>query len=142
MQLSDPALFKQHAFINGIWLSAASQKSLDVTNPATGERLGQVPDMDENDTLLAVEAARLALIGWRALPAQRRAALLRDWFELMLAHSKDLAMIMTLEQESRWPKRKARSATPPRLLSGLRSRPSARMAKSSPLRHRIVGSWS
>lgn len=54
--------------------------------------------MDENDTLLAVEAARLALIGWRALPAQRRAALLRDWFELMLAHSKDLAMIMTLEQ--------------------------------------------
>ncbi|GKX57149.1 NAD-dependent succinate-semialdehyde dehydrogenase [Leminorella grimontii] len=98
MQLSDPALFKQHAFINGIWLSAASQKTLDVTNPATGERLGQVPDMDENDTLLAVEAAKLALVGWRALPAQKRAALLRDWFELMLAHSKDLAMLMTLEQ--------------------------------------------
>lgn len=98
MQLTDQSLFKQQAFINGIWLDAGSGNHIDVTDPATGQTLGQIPDMDENDTLMAVEAARLALPGWKTMPAQKRASLLRKWFDLMLEHSKDLAMIMTREQ--------------------------------------------
>ncbi|WP_268619377.1 aldehyde dehydrogenase family protein, partial [Escherichia coli] len=42
--------------------------------------------------------AQQALEGWRALPAQQRAQLLRRWFELMLEHQQDLASLMTLEQ--------------------------------------------
>lgn len=98
MQLTDQSLFKQQAFINGIWLDAGSGNHIDVTDPATGQTLGQIPDMGENDTLMAVEAARLALPGWKTMPAQKRASLLRKWFDLMLEHSKDLAMIMTREQ--------------------------------------------
>lgn len=98
MKLNDPTLFKQQAFINGIWLDAGSKNHLDVFDPATGERLGQIPDMNENDTLVAVEAARLALNGWKALPAHQRSILLRKWFDLMIENRKDLAMIMTREQ--------------------------------------------
>lgn len=98
MKLTDPTLFKQQAFINGNWLDANSKKTIDVTDPATGENLGNVPDMGEDETLKAIEAASQALPQWRAMPAKERAALMRKWFELMIEHREDLAMIMTREQ--------------------------------------------
>ncbi|AKJ40744.1 NAD-dependent succinate-semialdehyde dehydrogenase [Pragia fontium] len=98
MNLTDPTLFRQQTFINGIWLDANSRKTIDVTDPASGECLGQIPDMDETDTLMAVDAARLALTNWKAMPAQQRATLLRKWFDLIIEHRQDLAMIMTREQ--------------------------------------------
>ena len=60
LQLNDPSLLKDKAFINGEWRSSHSGKRFPVINPATGEVLAEVPDMDEKDTELAIEAADAA----------------------------------------------------------------------------------
>ena len=69
-----------------------------ITNPATGEVLGHVPELGAAETRRAIEAAHAALPGWRALTAQARATILRRWFNLLLEHQEDLATLMTLEQ--------------------------------------------
>jgi succinate-semialdehyde dehydrogenase/glutarate-semialdehyde dehydrogenase len=98
MKLNDPKLFRQQCYINGAWLDAAGHGTVAVTNPATGEPLGSVPNMGGRDTRQAIEAAQSALPAWRALTGKERAAVLREWFELMLVHQQDLAVLMTLEQ--------------------------------------------
>ena len=45
MKLNDGKLFRQQCYINGAWTDADSGESIDVTNPATGEKLGTVPKM-------------------------------------------------------------------------------------------------
>jgi succinate-semialdehyde dehydrogenase/glutarate-semialdehyde dehydrogenase len=98
MKLNDPNLFRQQCYVNGAWIDAASEKTVPVTNPATGERLGSVPNMVAADTRQAIEAAQAALRAWRALTGKERAEVLREWFELMMIHQQDLAVLMTLEQ--------------------------------------------
>ncbi|MGB8274417.1 MAG: NAD-dependent succinate-semialdehyde dehydrogenase [Alphaproteobacteria bacterium] len=98
MDLRERALFRQHAFIDGAWVDAASMKAYGVHNPANGERIGSVPDMDENDARRAIEAANAAFPLWRTKTARDRAQILRRWFDLMMAHHEDLARIMTIEQ--------------------------------------------
>ncbi len=98
LKLADPSLFRQHAYIDGLWQDADHAGSLEICNPATGERLGSVPDMGEKETRRAVEAAHAALAVWRSRTAAERGKLLRRWGELMLANSDDLARLMTLEQ--------------------------------------------
>ncbi|RTF58525.1 aldehyde dehydrogenase family protein, partial [Serratia marcescens] len=98
MNISDRALFRQQAYINGQWRDADNQETLPVSDPATGQLIGSVPNMAMAETQSAIDAAQQALEGWRALPAQQRAQLLRRWFELMLEHQQDLASLMTLEQ--------------------------------------------
>lgn len=98
MQLNDPDLFRQQAFIDGHWRDAKSGERIAVTNPANGETLGSVPKMGAHETREAIEAANRALPAWRALTAKERATLLRRWFNLMLEHQDDLARLMTLEQ--------------------------------------------
>lgn len=83
-------------YIDGRWTDA--QRHIDVTNPATGERVGQVPLLGADETRQAIEAANRALPAWRARTAKERSALLRKWFELLLANQDDLARIMTAEQ--------------------------------------------
>ncbi len=67
-------------------------------NPATGEVLGTVPNLDASDARRAIEAAHRAFPGWRAKTAKERANVLRRWFDLMMANQEDLARLMTLEQ--------------------------------------------
>jgi len=98
MQLSDFALFKQKAYINGQWVSADDLRHYDIYNPATQEQLGQVPAMTGLETQRAIEAAEAALPAWSALTAKERAVILRRWFDLIMAHQDDLGRIMTLEQ--------------------------------------------
>jgi len=98
MQLNDPGLFRQHAFINGLWCEADNKQAINVTNPATGDRLGTVPKMGKAETRRAIEAANHALTDWRALTAKQRSQRLRHWFELMIEHQDDLARLLTLEQ--------------------------------------------
>ena len=96
LQLQDPSLLRQQCYIDGRWTDA--QRHIDVTNPATGERVGQVPLLGADETRQAIEAANRALPAWRARTAKERSALLRKWFELLLANQDDLARIMTAEQ--------------------------------------------
>jgi succinate-semialdehyde dehydrogenase/glutarate-semialdehyde dehydrogenase len=96
--LDDPSLLKTAAYIDGAWCGADSGARFDVTNPASGERIADLPDMGAAETRRAVAAAEAAWPTWRARIAKERGALLRRWFELILANQEDLARLMTAEQ--------------------------------------------
>ena len=96
--LGDPALFRRQCYVNGGWIDAQSGGVLEVDNPATGEIIGTVPALGAEETRDAIEAADAAWPTWRSRPAKERANLMRRWFELMMAHREDLAMLMTSEQ--------------------------------------------
>lgn len=96
LRVSDKRLLKSASYINGVWL--ASEQSISVTNPASGEVVAQVSNAGITETELAVEAAKNAFPAWAAKPANERALLLRQWFELMMKHQHDLGIILTLEQ--------------------------------------------
>ena len=98
MHLKDSRLFHQQCYIGGAWVDADHQETLPVTNPATGETLGSVPKLGVVEVNRAITAAQDAFAGWRARTAKERSTLLRRWFNLMLEHQDDLAMLMTLEQ--------------------------------------------
>lgn len=98
VQLQDSALLKRLAFIGGEWVAARGGESHEVCNPANGETIGVVPDMDAADTDRAIAAAQAALPAWRARPAKERSALLRRWHDLVVGAEQDLALLMTLEQ--------------------------------------------
>lgn len=98
LNLRDPGLFVERAFIAGQWLEAASGATLAVDDPATGAVLGVVPDCDGADTRKAIEAAAAAFGPWRARPAGERSAILERWHALVIENAADLAQIMTAEQ--------------------------------------------
>jgi len=58
MQLKDPQLLRQQAYIDGQWLDADSGQTIAVNNPATGEIIGHVPKMGRAETRRAIEAPR------------------------------------------------------------------------------------
>ena len=96
--LGNLALFRQQCYVNGGWIDAKSGRTIEVDNPATGEIIGAVPALGEEETRAAIEAAGAAWAGWRSRPAKERANLMRRWFDLMMAHQEDLAVLMTSEQ--------------------------------------------
>ncbi|MFL1526270.1 NADP-dependent succinate-semialdehyde dehydrogenase [Pseudomonas sp. O230] len=98
MLIQSSPLFRQQAFIDGVWLDADNQLTSTVTNPATGDVIGTVPLMGGDETRRAIEAANAALPGWRVRTAKERAVILRRWFDLILTNQEDLARLMTLEQ--------------------------------------------
>ena len=98
IHLQDAALFREQCYVAGDWIDADSKRSFDVTDPATGQPIGVVPAFGAAETRRAIEAANAAYPAWRALTAKERANILRRWYELMLEHQEDLAIIMTAEQ--------------------------------------------
>ncbi len=98
LALRDGKLFRQQCYINGAWHAADNGKVLNVMDPSTGTAIGNVPEMAAAETRRAIHAANAALPSWRALPAKERSAIVHRWYELMLAHQEDLAMLMTAEQ--------------------------------------------
>ena len=98
LNLKHPGLLRQQAYVNGRWTDAHDGATFAVTNPATGETIARVPLMGAGETRRAIEAAAQAWPAWRSKTAKERAAILRRWHDLMLAHADDLAAIMTAEQ--------------------------------------------
>ncbi|MFM1987486.1 MAG: succinate-semialdehyde dehydrogenase [Pseudomonadota bacterium] len=98
MQLKDGSLLKAQGWIDGQWVGADSGATFAVTDPATGAKILEVADMGAAETRRAIDAAARALPAWRAKTAKERAAVLRKWFELIMAHTDDLALLMTTEQ--------------------------------------------
>jgi len=96
LSLKDSKLFREQCYIDGAWVGG--QKSFPVDNPATGAILGSVPDLGVAETRRAIDAAERAWPAWRAKTARERAAILRKWFDLMMAAQDDLAQILTAEQ--------------------------------------------
>lgn len=98
MKLSDSKLFRQQNYIDGKWVDADGGESIDVVNPATGDKLGTIPKGGTDETRRAIEAAERARPAWAALTAKERAVILRNWFNLMMENQEDLAQLMTAEQ--------------------------------------------
>ena len=98
MHLTDNSLLRNQCYINGKWLGDERGRSSEVHNPASGELVGTVPQLDGAATRAAIDAAAAAFPAWAARTAGARAQILRRWFELTMANQKDLATLMTAEQ--------------------------------------------
>ncbi|MFO1119754.1 MAG: NAD-dependent succinate-semialdehyde dehydrogenase [Rhodospirillales bacterium] len=98
LRLNDPGLLRDKAFIDGQWCAAANGGRFPVDNPADGSVIGHVADLGRSETQGAIAAAARAFPSWRAKTAKERAAVLRAWFELIIANQEDLAQLMTAEQ--------------------------------------------
>lgn len=91
------ALLRTANLIDGQWIAADDGATFDVRNPATGDVLARVPACGAAETGRAIDAAAAALPRWRSLTAKSRAGVLRDWFALIVAHTDELAALMTAE---------------------------------------------
>ena len=98
LRLSDPQLLRADAFIDGAWRTAPHEARFSVRNPANGQVLAEVADMDATGAREAIEAAAAAQPGWAALTAKARQAALMRWHGLILEAQEDLARLMTAEQ--------------------------------------------
>jgi len=85
-------------FINGEWVDAISGATFAVTNPATGEEIGRVPDGGADDARAAIAAADAAFASWSTTTAYKRADVLLDAWRLMNERADELATLMTREQ--------------------------------------------
>ncbi|WAW10373.1 NAD-dependent succinate-semialdehyde dehydrogenase [Oxalobacter vibrioformis] len=96
MSLLNKELLREACYIGGKWIT--TPKTVTITNPATGEVLGQVPDCGRKEAAQAIEAANAAWAGWRSMPSVERANILNRWADLILKNEDELARILTLEQ--------------------------------------------
>ena len=96
-RLSKPELLIRAAYIGGTWVEAGSGRTFDVKNPSTGEVIVALPDLGVEETRTAIDAAYEAQKGWAAKTGKERAAVLRKWYDLMVANADDLAAILTAE---------------------------------------------
>ncbi|RXK81963.1 NAD-dependent succinate-semialdehyde dehydrogenase [Filimonas effusa] len=97
MQLVYRSLLQTGYFINNNW-QQCSENRFAVTNPATGAEIATVADAGVKETGEAIAAAEAAFPAWSGLPAKERAKLLRKWYDLIIAHTDDLALLLTSEQ--------------------------------------------
>ncbi len=96
--LSDPGLLETRAYLAGEWVEGAGGRTFDVTNPARGDVIAQVADIDRGQVANTIALAEVAQKDWAARTAKERANTLRAWFDLLVAHADDLATILTAEQ--------------------------------------------
>jgi succinate-semialdehyde dehydrogenase/glutarate-semialdehyde dehydrogenase len=98
MILKRDNLFRSSCLIGGAWTDSAAGKTIEVRNPANGELLGAVPSLGRAETRQAIAAAEAAWSGWKNRTAHERSRILRRWYDLIIEHQRDLAIIMTAEQ--------------------------------------------
>lgn len=96
--IANKALVRSFSYVGGRWIGGDEGATFRVDDPATGRELGRVASLSAAQSAQAVDAAQAAFELWAKRLPQERAAILRRWFELMLAHREDLARIMVLEQ--------------------------------------------
>jgi succinate-semialdehyde dehydrogenase/glutarate-semialdehyde dehydrogenase len=84
----------------GLWIGGeerASSLTFDVLNPATDEVIVSIADATAADGIAALDAATAIAETWAATPARERGEILRSVFETIVAHTEDIATLMTLE---------------------------------------------
>ena len=96
-RLKDPSLFETRAYVAGEWVNADDGKTFAVTNPARGDVIADVADLTRAEVARAIAAAQSAMDAWKTRTGKERAAVLRAWFDLMVANADDLATILTAE---------------------------------------------
>ncbi|MBU9560937.1 NAD-dependent succinate-semialdehyde dehydrogenase [Burkholderia multivorans] len=98
LALSRTELLRTANLIDGTWRDALDGRRYAVDDPATLDRVADVPDSAAADARAATDAAARALPAWRTTPARERAAILRAWHAAIVAHTDDLAKLMSREQ--------------------------------------------
>ena len=96
-RLADPGLLREAALVGTRWIEADGAW-MAVTDPATGAHLGHVPALGADETAEAIAAAEAAQSDWARQTAKTRSDILRRWYDLVMAHQEDLAVILTAEQ--------------------------------------------
>ncbi|MDV4146190.1 NAD-dependent succinate-semialdehyde dehydrogenase [Shimia sp. FJ5] len=94
--LKDPTLLETRAYIGGEWVDGANG-TFEVTNPARGDVIANVADLDRAQVADAIAKANAAQKDWAKWTGKERAAVLRKWFDLMMENQADLATILTAE---------------------------------------------
>ena len=89
------SLIRSQCYVDGQWIG---EPKLPVTNKATGDVIAKVPSLGEAETRAAIEAANRALPAWAKLLAKERSRILRRWFDLIIEHADELALLLTTEQ--------------------------------------------
>ncbi|ADV00495.1 NAD-dependent succinate-semialdehyde dehydrogenase [Alicycliphilus denitrificans] len=97
LTLSRPDLIRSANFIAGAWTSTPAAR-LAVTDPATGAAITDVPDSGAAEARAALDAAHAAFPAWRKVPAKQRAAIIKLWHDLVMAHQDDLGKLISREQ--------------------------------------------
>ncbi|XP_023511847.1 succinate-semialdehyde dehydrogenase, mitochondrial-like [Cucurbita pepo subsp. pepo] len=97
-RLQSSGLFRSQGLIGGKWIDAYDGKTFKVHNPANGEVITNVPLMGKRETDDAISSAHDAFKSWSKLTAADRSNRLRKWYELLIAHKKELGQLITLEQ--------------------------------------------
>jgi succinate-semialdehyde dehydrogenase/glutarate-semialdehyde dehydrogenase len=95
--LKDPTLLETRAYVNGAWVDG-DKGTFDVTNPARGDVVAQVADLSREQVADAIGAAEVAQKEWAKWTGKERTAVMRKWFDLMMANQDDLGIILTVEQ--------------------------------------------
>lgn len=96
--LRDASLLETRAYVAGAWIDADDGATFDVINPARGDVIAKVADLDRAEVARAIAAADEAMKLWTARAAKERAQVLRKWFDLMMDNQEDLGKILTAEQ--------------------------------------------
>jgi len=89
------SLAKSKCYVDGQWVG---EPKVPVTNKATGDIIARVPDFGEAETRQAIEAASRAFPGWSKMLAKERSKRVRMWFDLIIDHADELALLLTNEQ--------------------------------------------
>jgi malonate-semialdehyde dehydrogenase (acetylating)/methylmalonate-semialdehyde dehydrogenase len=97
MSVATPTLIKIPNYVNGRWRQATTTEWLDVSNPATGEPVAQVPISTAIEVAAAVDAAAAAYPDWRRRPPEDRFQPLFKLKQLLEDHIDELARIITQE---------------------------------------------
>jgi succinate-semialdehyde dehydrogenase/glutarate-semialdehyde dehydrogenase len=90
-------LVRERLYVDGQWLDG-ERAPVAVHDPATGELIASVASASDTQAGLAVAAAQRAFREWSRLLARERAAILRRWYDLIVEHADELALIVTAEQ--------------------------------------------
>jgi succinate-semialdehyde dehydrogenase/glutarate-semialdehyde dehydrogenase len=86
---------RNKCYVDGEWIG---EPKMAVTNKATGDVLARVPEFGQTETRAAVAAADRAFGKWSRLLAKDRSKLVRRWYELIVEHVDELALLLTNEQ--------------------------------------------
>ncbi|KAK4506399.1 hypothetical protein PRZ48_000129 [Zasmidium cellare] len=97
IQLNNESLLRNAAYINGKWIPATTGKTFNVTDPATEQVIGTMPDMGAKDTDIAIQAAAAALPRYRKTTARSKSQILHKWYQLLVDSADDLARLVTAE---------------------------------------------
>ena len=92
------ALVRNANLINGQWVSADDGKTIEVTDPATGQTIATVPNAGRAETRRAIDAAHDAFPDWAGMPLGQRVALMRRLHDAIQDNLEPMAQMLTAEQ--------------------------------------------